>query len=216
MGAASALVFSCACPVQAPPSFAAEQRRFKGLHFCTAGQPPRRRLHAAATRPVARDMCSCAQRAVADRAAACCQAGDRGACSHQAGTSPRASLARTRAQRLAVPRLKLTAPLAGFGAAYGTAKAGVGIASMGVMRPELVMKSIVPIIMAGVLGIYGLIVAVIIGTNSARPPLPPSRRGCRAVVPRQPTGAAGQVCPGRSSGCPLARRSRPGQELHIL
>ncbi len=29
---------------------------------------------------------------------------------------------------------------AGFGAAYGTAKSGVGIASMGVMRPELVMK----------------------------------------------------------------------------
>jgi hypothetical protein len=27
-----------------------------------------------------------------------------------------------------------------FGAAYGTAKSGVGIASMGVMRPELVMK----------------------------------------------------------------------------
>lgn len=52
----------------------------------------------------------------------------------------------------------------------------MGIASMGVMRPELVMKSIVPVVMAGVLGIYGLIVAVIIGTNSARPkaePLPP-------------------------------------------
>ena len=27
----------------------------------------------------------------------------------------------------------------GMGAAYGTAKSGVGIASMGVMRPELVM-----------------------------------------------------------------------------
>ncbi|RLO05866.1 hypothetical protein DYB28_001673 [Aphanomyces astaci] len=49
-----------------------------------------------------------------------------------------------------------------LGAAYGTAKSGVGIASMGVMRPELVMRNIVPVIMAGVLGIYGLIVAVII------------------------------------------------------
>ena len=57
----------------------------------------------------------------------------------------------------------------GFGAAYGTAKSGVGIASMGVMRPELVMKSIVPVVMAGVLGIYGLIIAVIISTGS-RPP----------------------------------------------
>ena len=55
---------------------------------------------------------------------------------------------------------------AGFGAAYGTAKAGVGIAAMGVMRPELVMKSIVPVVMAGVLGIYGLIIDVIISTGS--------------------------------------------------
>jgi V-type H+-transporting ATPase proteolipid subunit len=34
--------------------------------------------------------------------------------------------------------------------------------SMGVMSPKLVMKNIVPCIMAGVLGIYGLIVAVIL------------------------------------------------------
>ncbi len=39
---------------------------------------------------------------------------------------------------------------------------------MGVMRPELVMKSIVPVVMAGVLGIYGLIIAVIISTGSKR------------------------------------------------
>ena len=43
---------------------------------------------------------------------------------------------------------------------------------MGVMRPELVMKSIVPVVMAGVLGIYGLIIAVIISTGSA--PLGPA------------------------------------------
>jgi len=30
------------------------------------------------------------------------------------------------------------------------------------MKPELVMRNIIPVIMAGVLGIYGLIVAVII------------------------------------------------------
>jgi V-type H+-transporting ATPase proteolipid subunit len=29
-----------------------------------------------------------------------------------------------------------------FGAAYGTAKSSVGIFNMGVMRPELVMKSV--------------------------------------------------------------------------
>jgi len=55
-----------------------------------------------------------------------------------------------------------------LGAAYGTAKSGVGIASMGVLRPELVMKSVIPVVMAGVLGIYGLIVAVIIG-NKVKP-----------------------------------------------
>jgi len=52
-----------------------------------------------------------------------------------------------------------------LGAAYGTAKSGVGIAAMGVMRPELVMRSIIPVVMAGVIGIYGLIIAVIIGTK---------------------------------------------------
>ncbi|KAG2243039.1 hypothetical protein Bca52824_095124 [Brassica carinata] len=31
----------------------------------------------------------------------------------------------------------------------GAAKSGAGVASMGVMRPELVMKSIVPVVMAG-------------------------------------------------------------------
>merc|ERR1719238_831612 len=51
---------------------------------------------------------------------------------------------------------------ANLGAAYGTAKSGVGISSMGVMRPDLVMRSIIPVVMAGVLGIYGLITAVII------------------------------------------------------
>jgi V-type H+-transporting ATPase proteolipid subunit len=52
-----------------------------------------------------------------------------------------------------------------LGAAYGTAKSGVGIAAMGIMRPELVMRSIIPAVMAGIIGIYGLIIAVIIGTR---------------------------------------------------
>ena len=49
-----------------------------------------------------------------------------------------------------------------LGAAYGTAKAGVGIATVGVLKPELVYKSLIPVIMAGILGIYGLIVCVIL------------------------------------------------------
>merc|ERR1711918_64213 len=38
-----------------------------------------------------------------------------------------------------------------LGAAYGTAKSGVGVANMGVLHAEMVMKSIIPIIMAGLL-----------------------------------------------------------------
>ena len=37
---------------------------------------------------------------------------------------------------------------------------------MGVLKPELIFKSIVPIIMAGILGIYGLIVSVILSGKS--------------------------------------------------
>merc|ERR1711939_94455 len=51
---------------------------------------------------------------------------------------------------------------ANLGAAYGTAKSGVGISSMGVVMPGLIMKSIIPVVMAGILGIYGMIVAVIV------------------------------------------------------
>lgn len=49
-----------------------------------------------------------------------------------------------------------------LGAAYGTAKSGVGISSMGVMNPQLVMRNIIPVVMAGVLAIYSLITSVIL------------------------------------------------------
>ena len=53
----------------------------------------------------------------------------------------------------------------GLGAAYGTAKSGTGIAAMSVMRPELIMKSIIPVVMAGIIAIYGLVVAVLVGNG---------------------------------------------------
>jgi ATP synthase proteolipid subunit len=37
---------------------------------------------------------------------------------------------------------------------------------MGVMNPGLVMRNVIPVVMAGILGIYGLIVSVIIAGNS--------------------------------------------------
>merc|ERR1739841_473571 len=58
---------------------------------------------------------------------------------------------------------------ANLGAAYGTAKSGVGISAMGVMRPDMVMRSIIPVVMAGELGIYGLITAVIINGKMTDP-----------------------------------------------
>jgi len=49
-----------------------------------------------------------------------------------------------------------------FGAAYGTAKSSVGLAAMGVLRPDLIIKCSLPVVMAGILGIYGLVVAVLL------------------------------------------------------
>lgn len=37
---------------------------------------------------------------------------------------------------------------------------------MGVMRPDLVMRNVIPVVMAGVLGIYGLIIGIIINQQS--------------------------------------------------
>ncbi|GAX18455.1 hypothetical protein FisN_2Hh110 [Fistulifera solaris] len=58
---------------------------------------------------------------------------------------------------------------ANLGGAYGTAKAGQGLMAMGVRSPELLMKNIIPVVMAGVLGIYGLIVAVILNGKFTMP-----------------------------------------------
>ncbi|KAG8272288.1 V-type proton ATPase 16 kDa proteolipid subunit [Homalodisca vitripennis] len=62
----------------------------------------------------------------------------------------------------AVVRNYRPVPHSALGAAYGTAKSGTGIAAMSVMRPELIMKSIIPVVMAGIIAIYGLVVAVLV------------------------------------------------------
>ena len=56
-----------------------------------------------------------------------------------------------------------------IGGAYGTARAGEGIMAMGIRSPELLMKNIIPVVMAGVLGIYGMIVAVILNGKITPP-----------------------------------------------
>ena len=54
---------------------------------------------------------------------------------------------------------------ANLGASYGTAKSGVGIASLGVIDSSKVIKALIPVIMAGILGVYGIIVAVLLNSK---------------------------------------------------
>jgi V-type H+-transporting ATPase proteolipid subunit len=77
------------------------------------------------------------------------------------------------------------------GAAFGTAKSGIGIAGLGTFKPELVMKvrihghedayaergsaqSLIPVVMSGIIAVYGLVVSVLISGSSTyvRPDLP--------------------------------------------
>ena len=52
-----------------------------------------------------------------------------------------------------------------FGASYGTARAGAGLANLCVVDSTKTFKGLIPDVMAGILGIYGLIVAVVINSN---------------------------------------------------
>lgn len=52
--------------------------------------------------------------------------------------------------------------LSSAGAAIGTAKSGLGISGIGTFKPELIMKSLIPVIMSGILSVYGLVVSVLI------------------------------------------------------
>jgi len=52
-----------------------------------------------------------------------------------------------------------------LGASYGTAKSGVGISAMSVLRPDLMIKCSIPVVMAGIVGIYGLVVSVLISNS---------------------------------------------------
>lgn len=49
-----------------------------------------------------------------------------------------------------------------IGAAYGTAKSGTGVAASAIMKPDQIMKNTIPVVMAGIIGIYGVVVSVLI------------------------------------------------------
>ncbi|KAJ7846834.1 hypothetical protein B0H14DRAFT_3867589 [Mycena olivaceomarginata] len=52
-----------------------------------------------------------------------------------------------------------------IGASYGTAKSGVGVAAMSVLRPDQMMKCVIPVVMAGIIAIYSLIISVLIASD---------------------------------------------------
>mmetsp|Transcript_1901 Transcript_1901/g.4131 ORF Transcript_1901/g.4131 Transcript_1901/m.4131 type:complete len:211 (-) Transcript_1901:95-727(-) len=61
------------------------------------------------------------------------------------------------------------AVLSNWGSAWGTWKAGVSLVNTGIRHPGSVMKNVIPIVMAGVIGIYGLIIAVILAESIPKP-----------------------------------------------
>ncbi|KAL9112744.1 MAG: hypothetical protein Q9227_003047 [Pyrenula ochraceoflavens] len=55
------------------------------------------------------------------------------------------------------------------GAAYGTAKSGIGIAGVGTFRPDLIMKSLIPVVMSGIIAVYALVISVLIAGDMNPP-----------------------------------------------
>ena len=58
--------------------------------------------------------------------------------------------------------VSLSMGFANLGAAYGMSKSGAGVAGMGQRKPNTIIKALLPVVMASILGIYGLIVSVVI------------------------------------------------------
>ncbi|CAK7275143.1 v-type proton ATPase 16 kDa proteolipid subunit 2 [Sporothrix epigloea] len=56
-----------------------------------------------------------------------------------------------------------------MGAAYGTAKSGIGIAGVGTFRPDLIMKCLIPVVMSGIIAVYALVISVLIAQDLAPP-----------------------------------------------
>jgi len=83
--------------------------------------------------------------------------------------------------------------LSNWGSAIGTWKAGQSIIYTGIRHPSSVMKNVIPIVMAGVIGIYGLIVGVIIGQSIT---VPIERENTYSTF----TGLA-HLCAGLCTGC---------------
>jgi len=56
-----------------------------------------------------------------------------------------------------------------IGSGYGTAKSSIGLFKVCVEHPEQIYRGLMPIIMAGIVGIYGLVAAIIISPSLTYP-----------------------------------------------
>ncbi|CAE6429542.1 unnamed protein product [Rhizoctonia solani] len=54
---------------------------------------------------------------------------------------------------------------------YGTAKSSVGISATSIVRPDLMVRLCIPVVMAGIIAIYGLVVSVVI-SDGLKPKMP--------------------------------------------
>lgn len=61
--------------------------------------------------------------------------------------------------------------LGSLGAAFGIAQSGAAITGIAKFRPDLTVKALIPVVMAGIVNVYGLVVAVIVVTDI----MPPKR-----------------------------------------
>ncbi|KAL9189065.1 hypothetical protein ACHAXT_011555 [Thalassiosira profunda] len=82
--------------------------------------------------------------------------------------------------------------LSNWGSAWGTWKSGVSLINTGIRHPSSVMKNVIPIVMAGVIGIYGLIIAVILAESIPSPAL--SRENTYSIYTGMAHLCAGLCC----------------------
>jgi len=80
-----------------------------------------------------------------------------------------------------------------FVSAWGTWKSGVSVVHTGIRHPSSVMKNIIPIVMSGVIGIYGLIIAVII-SESISTPITSTRQNAYSTYTAMAHLCAGLCC----------------------
>jgi len=52
-----------------------------------------------------------------------------------------------------------------IGAGYGTAKSGIGISAASVLRPDMMFRNMLPVVLSGIIAIFGLVISVVIATD---------------------------------------------------